>query len=70
MPEQEEVLAHHQLLPCTKGTRRLSWHPQSESLLAVAEGDRVCFINVAPTAGGVDVRAAPGMDVQHLVAFQ
>ena len=52
----QEVLVRHALGAAPSATRRLSWHPQLDSLLAVAAKDRVCLVNVPPTLG---VAASP-----------
>jgi len=52
-PIQEDLLAHHKFSfsAPSSATRRLAWHPQLESLLAVALDDRVALINVPPSSG-------------------
>ncbi|GFH25382.1 uncharacterized protein HaLaN_23332, partial [Haematococcus lacustris] len=46
----EEVLVQHSLSGSKSGTYHLSWHPSSEALLAVTEGDRVSLVSVPLTA--------------------
>ena len=48
---QHEVLVRHCLNPLPSASRRLAWHPQLDSILAVAAKDRVFLVNVPPTSG-------------------
>ncbi|GFH25004.1 uncharacterized protein HaLaN_22893 [Haematococcus lacustris] len=47
---EEEVLVQHSLSGSKSGTYHLAWHPSSEALLAVTEGDRVSLVSVPLTA--------------------
>ena len=48
---QQEVLVRHDFKPLPTASRRLAWHPNLDSVLAVATSDRVCLVNVPPTKG-------------------
>lgn len=67
---QEEILVRREFGTNDQATRRLAWHPQLETLLAVIDTNRIAFINVPPTEGELRHHMmGSGMDAHLCVSY-